>query len=342
MKKVLWNLFAGSLSLTLLSACLDTDKNFSSEQRKIVKNLNLEEMSAKKKVDILFIVDNSTSMIPDREDIGIQFQNFISHISGSDYRIGFINSDVSSEGYEDVEGFYGNLKAVGENGEIYIDSSMGDPASLFNSAIINQENSPCTAKNQWCHEEPLKAILKVVEKANTRNSGFFRNNAQFVPIILADEDEASDGTNAIDPYDVVEFLEEYFAFGGDSFTSFVIAIPPNDQECLTAQQKESRSGRGAAIANVLWEFGQLTGGFNVSICDPQLGLELSKISEVVRSVLVYKNIPLEFPVDYENIEVRVIDSSGKVLDIGWKVAEGYMSFHQTPPEGSRVEVSYIK
>ena len=339
MKRTLWHFLGGALSLVFLSAC-DTDKNFSVSERTFVKNLNLEEMAVKKKVDILFVVDNSTSMIPDRENIGFQFQNFISSISHYDYRIGFINSDVSSEGYEETEGFYGNLKAVGENGEIYIDPSMNDPSILFNSAIVNQENSPCTANNQWCHEEPLKAILRAIEKSEARNVRFFRNNAQFIPIILADEDEASDGTNAIDPYDVFQILEEYFAFGGNNFMSFVVAIPPEDEECLAAQQRESRSGRGAAPANVLWEFTQLSGGFNVSICNPQLGQELLRIGESVKSALVYRNIPLDFPVDYDNTEIHVIGPSGDILDIGWSIIQGHLSFHRAPPQGSRVEVIY--
>ena len=48
---------------------------------------------ARDKIDILFVIDNSTSMRPEREKIRERFKNFMSHLMLMDWHIGIITTD---------------------------------------------------------------------------------------------------------------------------------------------------------------------------------------------------------------------------------------------------------
>ena len=289
--------------------------------------LTLDQVNAQTKVDILFVVDNSSSMYQDRETISNKFRDFISYISLSDYRIGFINTDVVYIWRRGFPGFFGNLKPVGENGEIYIDSSMSNQEELFVSAMIDQPiGSP--------EERPLQAILMAVEKRFTMNKDFFREGAKFITVILTDEDESERGLEVVtNPEEVYENLTQ--KFGKDFVTSIVVGIEPNDNECASVQEN--------TYSSVLWSYVEISNGIGVNICDPNMGKQLRRMSSFIQSSMSYKNILLDPPpLVSKGIEVRVIDlSTGRDLAIGWVVIDNkILSFTEHPPVGSRIEINY--
>lgn len=340
-QKVLTALFASSLML----GC-DTANEFASSVEQYSAHITaFEQTTVRKRVDILFVVDNSTSMARDQANISVQFQNFISSIAQADYRIGFINTDASAPGYEDREGFHGNLKAVGPNGEKYLDSSMNNLSTLFRQAILNQENSPCTALGAECDEEPMRAAMKAIEKRNTANAGFFRSGASFVPIILTDEDELSiGGARATQPEDFLDYVKKTLNLHAEDVTGFVIAIPPNDQNCLTAQRRESLSGLGANYGTLVWSLASLSGGFGVSICHPNFGSELKKMSKYLETRLLYQSILLDPPpAKASSIRVSVKNAKGESIKTEWKLlGTNMLRLIPAPPENSFVQISYKK
>ena len=289
--------------------------------------LTFDQVATQKKVDILFIVDNSTSMKPDLKAISNKFQDFISYISTSDYRIGFINTDVMTSWQSDSPGFYGNLKPVGENGEIYIDSSMNNQEELFISAIQDQPMGHPT-------EKPLQAILMAVEKRFTTNKDFFRDEAQFISVIISDEDESADEIGLSNPHEVYEELVQ--EFGSSHINSVTIGIPPGDDECAEQQEK--------IYSTILWSYTQLLKGVTVSICNPSIGQELRKISSFIQSTLSYRDIPLiPRPQKGEEIDVKITSlSTGEILHLDWIIVdEQILSFFNRPPLGSRIKISYF-
>lgn len=328
-----------------VTACTDSGKEFATvAPETIQESLVFNQSAVQRKIDILFVIDNSTSMRLDQEVIGQQFSQFISNISDSDYRIGFINTDVSTPGYESREGFWGNLRAVGQNGALYIDAQSLNPSTLFQNAITLQERAPCPGTTGECHEEPMKAVLMALDKRTTTNAGFFRSDASFVSIIVSDEDElSSGGTNATRPIQFLNSLKRIYKPTGDqSYSSFVIAVPPNDQPCLEEQWRNSASGRGAHPANLLWTLSNFVDGFNVSICNPQMGEEMAKISEFVKAKFLFSKIQLNPPpVSKKAVKIVVKDKNGEVLNIKWKLqSKNVISFEPVPPIDSKVEIVY--
>lgn len=331
----------------LLASCADSGKEFSSVQSDIVQSsASFNQSAIKKKVDILFVVDNSTSMVRDQQVIGAQFRNFISNISEADFRIGFINTDVSTPGYENVQGFFGNLRRVGSSGRVYIDSNSPNPSQLFNDAITLQAKAPCPGFTGECHEEPMRAVTMALQKRYTANAGFFRDDATFVSIIITDEDEySSGGAKALKPAQLVQFLNSANSKGViDGVSMFVIAIPPTDNDCYQAQRRASVSGNGAYPAGLLWTLQNYIEGFNVSICDPNMGREMARISEYVKTRLLFKSVQLNPPpVSKRNMKVVVRDKFGIELNIKWKLVSGsVITFEPTPPADSSITVTYEK
>ncbi|MCO5113455.1 MAG: hypothetical protein M9899_04690 [Bdellovibrionaceae bacterium] len=334
------------LSLMSFVFGCDSSKEFSSTvDQYSVHVTTFEQTTVRKKVDILFVVDNSTSMARDQANISVQFQNFISSIERADYRIGFINTDASAVGYDDHEGFHGNLKAVGPAGEKYLAPNMSNLPLLFSRAILNQVDSPCTATGAECDEEPMRAVMKAIEKRNTANAGFFRPGASFVPIILTDEDELSTGlAGATQPLEFLDYVKRSLNLHAEDITGFVIAIPPGDSACLTAQRKESRSGTGANYGTLVWSLASLSGGFGVSICHPNFGSELKKVSQYLETRLLYQSILLDPPpAKASSIKVSVRDARGNLIKTDWKLLGGNMlRLIPAPPENSFVQISYKK
>lgn len=334
------------LSLTGVIFGCDSAKEFSSTvEQYSVHVTTFEQTTVRKKVDILFVVDNSTSMTRDQANIAVQFQNFISSIDKADYRIGFINTDATSVGYENHEGFHGNLKAVGPAGEKYLAPNMRNLSQLFSNAILNQVNSPCTATYTECDEQPMLAAMKAISKRNTANAGFFRPGASFVPIILTDEDELSTGgPSATQPSEFLSHVKSNLNLHAEDITGFVIAIPPGDSVCLAAQRAESISGNGANYGGLVWELASLSGGFGVSICHPNFGSELKKVSQYLETRLLYQSILLDPPpAKASSIRVVVRDERGNNIKTEWKLlGENMLRLIPAPPENSFVQISYKK
>lgn len=334
------------LSLTgLMMGCEASNEFSSTVEQYSVHVTAFEQTTVRKKVDILFVIDNSTSMTRDQANISVQFQNFISSISKADYRIGFINTDASSVGYEEREGFHGNLKTVGPAGEKYLAPNMSNLSQLFRDAVLTQESSPCTALGAECDEEPMRAAMKAIEKRNTSNAGFFRPGASFVPIILTDEDELSKGgPDATQPIEFMNYVKRQLNLHEEDVTGFVIAIPPNDSACLAAQRRESISGQGANYGALVWSLASLSGGFGVSICHPNFGSELKKVSRYLETRLLYQSILLDpAPAKASSIKVTVRDEKGTPIKTEWKLlGTNMLRLIPAPPENSYVQISYKK
>lgn len=337
------------LSILVLAAWMmgcEATNEFSQQVDQFSTHISsFEQTSVRRKVDILFVVDNSTSMARDQANISVQFQNFITNISQADYRIGFINTDATSQGYENIEGFHGNLKTMGPHGEKYLDKSMGNIVQIFKKGILEQVNSPCTSAGLECDEEPMKAIMKAISKKDKENLGFFRPGASFVPIILSDEDEKSiGGKSATQPEELISYIQSELKLSEYDVTSFVIAIPPSDSACLELQRKESNSGLGANYGTLIWSLADLSGGFGVSICHPNFGTELRRVSKYLESRLIYHSVLLDPPpAKKSSIKVRVTDKDGNVVKIKWKlIGKDVLKFNPPPPEKSTIEITYKK
>ncbi len=282
------------------------------------------------KMDILVVVDNSESMQADQGKLGPKFSSFISSLAGKDWQIGITTTDLSGGVYSTN----GQLLTLRGTSSKILTPSMSSGATIFRDTIIRRETllcAPCGDGN----EQALGAIVSAFNQKNTANAGFFREGADLAVVILSDEDEQSTRPNgSVTPEQVVSSFKANFGLEKRlQVSSFVIL--PNDTACLAQENAETPDGVSASYGTAATELSMLTEGFANSICLPDFGPELAKISGKLLSLMTEIELA-EYPKpDSVEVELEPADQSVKFTVVGKKVV-----FSKAPSGQTIVKVSY--
>ncbi|MFB1484334.1 choice-of-anchor D domain-containing protein [Corallococcus sp. RDP092CA] len=295
---------------------------------------------AESRVDVLFVVDNSGSMMEEQQSLGENFAAFLSSATAAqvDYRIGVTTTglDPSPGGWSECPG--GALG--GENGRLFpVDGSSPriitpDTPNAPGVFAINTHVGVC----HW-NEQGLDAAYRALSdpllynlddprtpQANDGNGGFLRDDAKLAIIVLSDEEDFSTQP--------VAFYETYLLAlkGNDpSKVSFNAVVGPED---LTTCNTASSSGtRYMELAHKL-------NGVVESICTPNWAASLEKLSESAfgpnRAFLL-----TEVPADPGAVVVRV---DGLPVTEGWNYDARANSVIfdrlRAPAPGAVVEITY--
>jgi hypothetical protein len=292
------------------------------------------------KVDVLFVVDNSGSMMEEQQSLGQNFAAFLSAANQAavDYRIGVTTTglDPSPGGWSECPGG----AQGGENGRLFpVDGSRPrviTPATP-NAASVFASNTRVGV----CHwnEQGLDAAFRALSDpllykeddprtalANDGNGGFLREEAKLAIIFLSDEEDFSSQP--------VAFYETYFlALKGNDKTKLSVnaIVGPNDLgTCPTSSSSGSR----------YIQLAQATGGAVESICTPNWAASLEKLSNSAFGPN-RKFTLTEQPADTTKI---VVDVNGIRVGSGWEYEASTNSIiferDAAPPAGAMVEVTY--
>jgi len=308
-------------------------------------NESFTQSSVSKKVDVLFVVDNSGSMAGDQEKLSREFTNFISNIKDSNYRIGLITTDVDSVGFEETPGYYGNLAVIEKTGKQFISNEDSNPDELFAELILREETLACELDNpDTCasyRERPLHAIKQAMNKKDDYNSGFFRDSASLVIMIITDEDESPDANDEFfEAAGLVAKIDEIFE-GKKETLAFSIAILEGDQACFDEQELHPTTGPGAVSYGIrVGEFADLTGGFKVNICNEEFGEDVAKISSFVNSAFLPFVHKLPESIDIDSLIVSVTTEDGIEFETESVIEDQILSFDPLPPVGSKIDITY--
>lgn len=341
-----------TIFLFLFSAC--SQPEFIEDLPQIVEGKKFSKFSQvinqkaeEKIIDLLIVVDNSTSMSADQEKLSREFSSFVSSISDSDYRIGVITTDTDTLNKEDLEGFYGNLAVVESTGKRYISKSDVDPGVLFADLIKRSETLSCLTSSGHTKidcvsgfERPLYAIKLAIDKRDTVNSGFFREGADLGVVIITDEDETDFSPGV---YYSAEDLLEHFKNKFDDekkITAFDISIPIGDSICFDAQKEETKFKISVNYGVRVHELTTLTGGFGVNICDPNFSRGLNLISNYVEKNLLPLKIKLPDSIVLESIVLTITTAEGLPFDAKYTVEGNTLKVSPFPPEGSSTRLEY--
>ena len=149
------------------------------------------------KVDLLFVIDNSSSMAKEQENLAQSIEGFVDGITstlpeGTDLHLGVVTTDayeLNASGCNDI----GDLVTqtgegvCGDWGERRFMTSDDDLAAGFACAArVGIEGSN--------DEHPIEAALRALSPENAApgacNEGFSRNDALLILVIISDEDDA--------------------------------------------------------------------------------------------------------------------------------------------------------
>jgi hypothetical protein len=206
------------LGVAVLTGCPDrTISEVSPEQGRVeYKDI---PVNVSRKVDILFVIDDSPSMLDKQTNLKANFPNFINvlnTIQGGlpDVHIGVVTSDLGSSGADGVTApgiggsAQGSCNGTGKNGALqtygttlvtgkYI--SDAPPTTMGGMRQVNY-TGPLTAAfqaiasagaNGCGFEQHIEAAKRALQPSNTANAGFLRSDAFLAIIIIGDEDDCS-------------------------------------------------------------------------------------------------------------------------------------------------------
>jgi hypothetical protein len=256
-------------------------------------------------VDLLWVVDNSCSMIEEQQYLADNATAFLDFLvtAGIDYQIGVVTTDSG-----DLQG------AVP-----IIDSSTKNPAEVFADAVLLGTNGSAT-------EQPFlyayEAITPPLMEPGGPNDGLIRPDAGLAIVVLTDEPDQSPG-------DAATWITSFESYKPDPGRVAVAGIYGLTTGCANAYP-------GPKIHDVIVG----TGGTEVSICDVDWLPALSSITGIVSGPA--SSFPLSQPAVPMTIEVRVDQTP--VTSGWWYDGPGntvFFEFDHIPAPGSDVEIHYF-
>jgi hypothetical protein len=292
------------------------------------------------KVDVLFVVDNSGSMMDEQQSLGQNFAAFLSHATaaGVNYHIAVTTTglDPSPGGWAQCTGG----AEGGENGRFYpvngqtpriITPNTPGAASVF---AHNTQVGVCHWNEQGLdamHRALSDPLVNNVDDPRSTapadgNAGFLRDDARLAIIVVTDEEDFSARP--------VSFYETFLlGLKGQDRSKVTVSAIAGPQDLRSCPKASSTGSRYIQLA-------QATGGVVESICTANWAASLEKISEsAFGRNRVFKLS--ELPEDTARIVVRV---DGLEVKAGWKYEPGTNSivFEQdaAPGAGSSIEVTY--
>ncbi len=304
-------------------------------------NLQKVVQATDNKVDIIVVVDDSKSMLPDNTKLGERLQGFVNDLSSSgiDWQIcATVTHDQLANGNM-YWGLSRNWVNYVGSPQWILKAGATDPYSIFTNTIsaigAGWENTD--------DERPLKAAFWHSEYQRFNNC--YRDGAALSVLVISDEDERSVGG---DP-SVVYFQNELKSLDADDqphgyinkikqlhtinkrLSVNSIIVKPKDAACMAAQDNDSLKSHAGYKLN---ELSQLTNGYVGSICDTNYSNNLYYFKDRIVNSLA--SIPLECtPVG--SIAITITPSMGAVST---SLQNNLLIFSPTIPAGRTVNIQY--
>ncbi|WP_224245149.1 choice-of-anchor D domain-containing protein [Hyalangium gracile] len=285
------------------------------------------------KVDVLFVVDNTASMVEEQPRFISALPSFVSTAleKNVDLHVAVTTTGIAPESNSCPGGAMG-----GEAGRLF-------PVDGSRQRILTHQTQDLATKLQGnaqvglCAsvEQGFEAVRRALSEPlvggaddprtpqpNDGNAGFLRDEAALVVVFVGDEDDHS--PDSVETY-VRFFQGKKGEFQPQRMT--IYAIAPTQASCSTA------GGYGTRYA----EAASRTGGEVVSVCDPDYAPLLRNVAN--KAFSPQDRFPLSELPDPGSVTVRV---NGAPVTSGWTYDAGSNSvvFAPSPAPGAKVEIAY--
>ena len=276
--------------------------------------------SNQNKVDILLIVDNSSSMNADNIKLADRLTNFVSQLESAqiDWQMCLVVTTYHTYSGYDYWGLSVNWGSTDSASANYYNSPENwilkrqTGANLPAIFRYTMENNVATGGANTNDERGIKAAYWHLSYKDYNHC--YRAGAAVAQIYISDEDERSVGGVAADQYyaDELKSLEADDApsalvdklkaqLGPDTrFRANSIIVKPTDTACLATQDAQ---GTKAHYGRKYEELSKITGGGVGSICDTDYYNNLNFFNDVINDSL--DSMPLECNPVGNNISVTI-------------------------------------
>ncbi|AZZ35798.1 hypothetical protein CIK05_02935 [Bdellovibrio sp. qaytius] len=295
------------------------------------------------KVDVVVIVDDSNSMLPDNRKLAERLQGFVSNLTSANIDWQMCATVTRSQ---DVRGDGVYYWGASRNWVDYVGSpkwilktGAADPYSIFTKTID-------AIGAGWAGTDDERGIMAAYWHAEYAASNkCYRSDASLSVIMISDEDVRSVGGDAaqvyyggeLKPLEANDLPQSYVSkikqkFGMDKrFTVNSIIVKPGDSACMAAQDS---GGSKSHYGYYYDELSRLTNGFSSSICENDYSANLNYFRDRIVSSLA--SIPLDCaPVG--TIDVTVTPS---VAGLSTRIENNALIFAPAVPAGHHIDVGY--
>lgn len=288
---------AGTLLLTsALMACSAQNFDLPQEQQAFG-----EIVTYNNKVDILFMMDNSSSMLQYQNKFSAQVPAMLEKLNALklNYHIGITTSDMRSGGTG------GDLVGTPN----FLTSGSSDLVNVLTNRVkVGQSGSDL--------ERGLESMQNVLSASNLSGAhkDFFREDALLVLIFLTNEDDYSTGSSA----SYVNFLNALkpSSNGQTSWIANFIGVVSIDSDCSTTADFKEAGLRYMSLV-------EASGGRNESICKTSLAQAVQNIRARIIEVMT----------DFALKRKPVVDTITVFID-GVKLAQDYVNGWSYYAEGN--------
>ena len=177
-------------------------------------------LSGERKLDLLFVIDNSGSMEGEQQSLARNFPLMAERLGRIDGGLPNLHlAVVSTDLGAGVQGVDSDCTGVGDNGEFQNSPPAGESCEVPDGAYIIDEGAQADGKRNYkgdlgdvfscmarlgaegCRfEQSLEAMRRALDGTNSKNAGFLRDDAVLAVVILTDEDDCSaSDTGVFDP-----------------------------------------------------------------------------------------------------------------------------------------------
>ena len=310
-----------------------------------------------KPVYFVFILDVSSSMEDDLARLGQAFEDMMSQVHKSNWRMFFTTADHGDhvpwilpggnlefthqkwEDYKGDEPHFGQLMHLEHKGkkldQKQLDAKTPDYIEVFKDTLTRNPGDGCDLA-PYCQrdmEQPLRVLNSCLERWAQGGDDILSEHpeADIISFTVTDEDERKeDQAHATTAKEVVDNFNTLFPHR--SLYSFSLII--QDDKCLEQQKKYAI---GSVYGTKVSELARLTHGDNISICEENYGPPLQKLSHILRSLIESVELKQD-PVLAEDIKVEFI---GGTTEVDWELRGKKLVFKEALKPGSKVKISYF-
>lgn len=320
----------GALSISLLAGCGPQSPDFAILG---ASEATYQGSVANNKVDLLFVIDNSGTMMPRQTKLAASLSAFANVFvsKGFDYHIAVVTTDPLA----DNGAFQGSPKVITNTTPSFL-------TTFSNNVKVGDSGSG--------DERPLDAMITSLSDPAllSTNGGFLRADAHLAIIAISDEDQddvmISGTPNTVN--EVISFLDgikpQKFdvlsrTYKKNYTVSAVVVEDVADSECVSLGAGYDKGAKLMALAN-------LTSGSVASICKTDFSPGLSQISQRIAEAIT--EIPLGTVPNVSTIRVSfngVAVPKGSVDGWTYQATGNKIIFHgdAIPTDNTNIALDYI-
>lgn len=277
-----------------------------------------------KKVDILFVVDESGSMCGEQDNLAANFSALTSIAAqwGNDYQIGITTTNIQDEEHtgklygepriinlSSVGKFAQNMDSIGCGGSGTQESGLEAGRRALTPPHASNTDIPCNCgQDQPCPGVCSEPDLCVSGFCGGYNRGFVRPDAALEVVLISDEEDQSPGSV---PF-YIDFFKSIKGFVNDDMFHAHAIVGDKNGGCKISQDEGADAGKRYI------EVQEATGGEFGSICDQDFSQVLQDIGN--KAFGLQKGFYLSAQADGSPGNIKVwVDSGGGYVECssGW-------------------------